>query len=520
MRAHLIGGGIASLAAAVSLIKEGGLLGSNITIYEAGEAFGGALDAEGDASGGYFMRGGRMFEEKYLCLYELLSFIPSASDPARSISEDIADFYETSGWYDKARLVGNRGIVIDATRFGLNTRHRLDLAAMAAMPEAHLAMKAIGDCFEASFFKTNFWFMFATIFAFTSAHSAMEMRRYMHRFFHLLPSMADMSLVQRTRYNQYEAIVKPICDWLSRLGVSMLPGSKVIDIELSFTPGKITATSIQVEQRSRTFDVKVAPGDLVFLTNGSMVADSCRGSMTQAPELIMSKRDGSFALWEKLARGRHDFGRPEVFTADVGRSAWESFTIAAREPLLFEKIESLSGRSAGRGGLMTLVNSNWLVTLALLHPPHFIGQPESISLAWGFGLFPETAGNFVRKPMRMCTGAEVLEEVLRHLGFDDDRKRILAAATCVPCLMPYAGSVFMPRKAGDRPQVVPEGSTNFAFIGQFCELPDDVVFTTEYSVRSARVAVSTLLGLSQPPPVYKGERDLKVIRESISALFS
>ena len=520
MKAHLVGGGIASLAAAASLIKEGGLLGSNITIYEAGETFGGALDAEGDAADGYFMRGGRMFEEEYLCLHELMSFIPSASDPGKSIGEDLANFYETSGWYDQARLVGERGTVIDATQFGLSARNRLDLAAMATMPEAHFAMRAISDCFEASFFKTNFWLMFATIFAFTPAHSAMEMRRYLHRFFHLLPAMADMSLVQRTRYNQYEAIVKPICGWLSRLGVNMLSGSKVSDIVLAFTSGGVTATGIQVEQVSRTLEIEVAPGDLVFLTNGSMVADSSRGSMTRAPELITSKKDGSFALWEKLARGRDDFGRPEVFTSDVSISAWESFTITARDPLLFEKMEALSARKAGRGGLMTLVNSSWLITLALLHPPHFIEQPKGVSVAWGFGLFPENTGDFVRKPMRLCTGAEVLEEVLRHLGFDHDMGRIQAGATCIPCLMPYAGSVFMPRKAGDRPRVVPEGSTNFAFIGQFCELPDDVVFTTEYSVRSARVAVATLLGLSQPPPVYKGEHDLKVIGKSFSVLFS
>lgn len=520
MKAHLIGGGIASLAAAVSLIKDGGLPGSNITIYEAGETFGGALDAEGDAVGGYFMRGGRMFEEKYLCLYELLSFIPSASDPGKSISDDIADFYETSGWYDKARLVGKGGAVIDATQFGLTARHLLDLAAMAVTPESRFEMKAIGDCFDQSFFATNFWFMFATIFAFTPAHSAMEMRRYLHRFFHLMPSMANMSAVQRTRHNQYESIVKPICDWLARMGVNMLSGSRVRDITFSFAHGGITATGMEVEQLSRTIDVRIEPGDLVFLTNGSMVADSSRGSMTQAPELITSKSDGSFALWEKIAAGRREFGRPEAFTCDVTRSAWESFTVTAGDAALFERLEAISGRPAGRGGLMTLVESNWLITLAPLHPPHFIAQPEGISLAWGFGLLPEKPGNFIRKPMRLCTGAEVLEEVVRHLGLEHDFGRIVAGSTCIPCLMPYAGSVFMPRKAGDRPKVVPDGSVNFAFIGQFCKLPDDVVFTTEYSVRSARVAVATLLGLRQPPSVYKGEHDLKVIRASLLAMCS
>lgn len=520
MKAHLIGGGIASLSAAVYLIKDGGLTGADITIYEAADTFGGALDAGGNPENGYFMRGGRMFEEKYLCLYELLSFIPSATDASKSIAEDISSFYQTSGWKDKARLVGDRGTIIDATRFGLSIRDKLDLAAIAALPESYFEMKAIADCFEPTFFKTNFWFMFATIFAFTPVHSAIEMRRYLHRFFHLLPAMADMSLVQRTRYNQHESIIRPIIDWLSRRGVDLLPRSKVTDIAFSFAQGGMTATSIEVEQGERTFEIQLNPDDLVFLTNGSMVADSACGSMVQAPELITTKKDGSFDLWEKLAARSHECGRPEVFLSDVRKSAWESFTITARAPSLFERLEALSCQPAGRGGLLTLVESSWLITLALLHPPHFIAQPGNVSLAWGFGLFPDRVGDFVRKPMQLCTGAEVLEELVSHLGFGDDLARIIPSSTCIPCYMPYAGSVFMPRRIGDRPDVIPRGSTNFAFIGQFCEIPEDVVFTTEYSVRSAKLAVATLLGLGMPPPVYKGEHDLKAIRETLSALFS
>jgi oleate hydratase len=304
------------------------------------------------------------------------------------------------------------------------------------------------------------------------------------------------------------------------MGVNFQSESRVKDIGLSFADDGFTVTRMLIKKPLGPIEIRVGSDDLVFLTNGSMVADTSRGSMTSAPELITSKRDGSFALWEKLAQLRPEFGRPDAFACDVKRSAWESFTVTARDPLLFDRLEALSGRKAGRGGLMTLVASNWLLTIALLHPPHFIDQPEGMSLAWGFGLFPESIGNFIRKPMRLCTGAEVLEELLRHLGLEDNMERMIAGSTCIPCLMPYAGSVFMPRKAGDRPEVVPRGSKNLAFIGQFCELPDDVVFTTEYSVRSARVAVATLLGLQQPPPVYKGEHDLKVIRDSLSVLVS
>ena len=86
-------------------------------------------------------------------------------------------------------------------------------------------------------------------------------------------------------------------------------------------------------------------------------------------------------------------------------------------------------------------------------------------------------------------------------------------------MMPFITSQFLPRSKGDRPQVIPEGSKNLAFVGQYCELPDDVVFTVEYSVRSAQTAVYSLLGLEkEPPPVYKGQYDPRVLLKAFMAL--
>jgi oleate hydratase len=86
-------------------------------------------------------------------------------------------------------------------------------------------------------------------------------------------------------------------------------------------------------------------------------------------------------------------------------------------------------------------------------------------------------------------------------------------------MMPFITSQFLCRAKGDRPQVVPKGSKNLAFIGQFCELPDDVVFTVEYSIRSAQTAVYSLLSLRRtPPPVYKGEHDLRVLLRAFLTL--
>jgi len=168
---------------------------------------------------------------------------------------------------------------------------------------------------------------------------------------------------------------------------------------------------------------------------------------------------------------------------------------------------------------MTLAESNWLITFVLLHHPHFIDQPDNRWVWWGYGLFGDQPGNYVKKPMAECSGAEILEEVLRHLNFDSDIDRILASSTCIPTIMPYGGSVFAPRRSGDRPDVMPQGSKNLAFLGQFAELPEDVVFTVEYSVRTALTAVSSLLNLERvPPPVYKGERDPGLVFRGLKAI--
>ena len=85
-------------------------------------------------------------------------------------------------------------------------------------------------------------------------------------------------------------------------------------------------------------------------------------------------------------------------------------------------------------------------------------------------------------------------------------------------MMPYITSQFMPRRINDRPKVIPEGCVNLAFIGQFVELPGDVVFTVETSVRTAMMAVWGLTGLEKPMiPMYEPIYDLRVIMESMRA---
>lgn len=504
---YLVGGGIASLAAAVYLIRDANVPGRAIHIFEQSKIPGGSLDGSGSADAGYSMRGGRMLEEHYGCTFDLLSGIPSLADQKKTVLDEIVAFNKTCRTYAKARLVAG-GKIKDISSLGISKSDQNAFKDLLMTPEKKLETSRISDIFSREFFTSNFWYFYCTTFAFQPWHSALEFKRYLLRFMHLFPGdgIRHLTGVWRTPYNQYDSVVRPITAWLLSCGVDFRYGCEVTDIVVNTDGTKKTAASVRYRLADgNEHDIALGPDDRVFVTNGSMTANSRLGSLDSAPALVSDTRDGAWALWESLAKDRPEFGRPEVFDRKADESKWESFTVTFRDPAFFKKMEEFTGNAAGTGGLVTFTDSNWLMSVVLAHQPHFIGQPDDVQVCWGYGLFVDRPGNFVKKPMAECTGREILEELLGHLRFDADRETILASANCIPCMMPFITSQFLVRTGTDRPKVVPDGYTNLAFIGQFCEIPDDVVFTVEYSVRSAQTAVYTLLGLDREPvPVYKG----------------
>jgi oleate hydratase len=276
---------------------------------------------------------------------------------------------------------------------------------------------------------------------------------------------------------------------------------------------------IVCERYGHREEMRVSQNDRVLVTLGSMTEASSLGSMDSAPVLRGKTDGGSWALWEKIAASQPQFGRPANFTDHIDESKWVSFTVTLHDPTFFRLIRDLTGNVPGEGGLITFPESSWLVSIVLPHQPHFLGQPADVEVFWGYGLFVDEPGNFVKKPMSACTGREILTEILGHLRIAVEAPRILETCICIPCMMPFITSQFLRRAKGDRPSVIPKRSKNLAFIGQFCELPDDVVFTVEYSVRSAQTAAYSLLGLKRtPPPVYKGQYKPRVLLEAFQAL--
>lgn len=518
MKAHIVGGGFGGLAAAAYLIRNAGVSGQDITIYEAGDRLGGAFSLAGSAATGYVLPSGALFDAQFRCTFDLLATIPSARDPAVSAKDDFFAFNKRYPFHDRAHIIDRDGHVVHSPDFGLSVRDRLELVRLALTPEAMLDGRRIEEFFSTHFFTTEFWLLWTTIMNPKPQSSAMEMRRFMNRFLPLLPDLSDMSHILRTPFDQYETLIEPLVAWLRPCGVTFLTGTFVRDIGFAPVSGRITANRIEYERDGAATALAVAPEDVVLVTLGSQVADLSVGSMTEAPQPRRSGRPS--ALWQRLAQGRTDLGNPDVFfgAPRVPDAHWVTFTVTTTGPDFFEQMAALTASEPGSGGLVTLKDSNWLVTMSIFHQPEVIGQPPGTKVWWGYSLYPERNGNFVAKHMDACAGAEILEEVLRQLRFDR-QNAIMASSVCIPCDLPYVNNVWVPRRRTDRPRAVPEGATNLGFLGQYAEVSQEPLFTIEYSARTAWEAIHHLLRRGPAaPPVYQGQYDPTALLTALKAL--
>jgi oleate hydratase len=513
MKAYFVGGGIGSLAGAAFLIRDAKVSGSDITIYERLRVSGGSLDAAHIGNGAYSLRGGRMLTtDAYECTWDLYKGIPSISNPAQSVFEETVAFNEKNKAHSQARLVDKNRHKVDTKSMGFSNHDRIEMLRLVETSEEKLGSSRITDWLSPAFFETHFWYMWQTTFAFQPWHSAVELKRYMIRFINEFPRIDTLGGVKRTVYNQYDALVRPLIRWLEEHKVRFEHEVQVVDVGIEEEDQKVWITSLRCSRNGTLETVGCGKGDLVFIQNGSMTDASTLGSMEKCPASLTKAESGGWVLWEKLAKGRPEFGNPAAFNTSIPESYWESFTVTCKTPEFFDKMEMFTGNKAGTGGLVTFKDSNWLLSVVLYHQPHFIDQAPSTQVFWGYALYPDRVGDFVPKTMSECSGAEILTELCGHLKFD---RSMFEKATCIPCRMPYITSMFMPRSKTDRPLPVPKTSGNLAFVSQFVELPDDVVFTVEFSIRAAQTAVYQLMKINRPiPPVTRYDHSFKVLFDS------
>ncbi|MEG0423579.1 MAG: oleate hydratase [Erysipelotrichaceae bacterium] len=520
--AYLIGGGLASMAAATYLIQDGGFHGNNIHILEQMNIFGGSNDGSGDIEHGFVCRGGRMLnEETYENFWALFKTIPSIEYPGRSVSEEILSFDHAHPTHAKARLIDKSGKILNVRSMGFNTKDRLLLGKLMKCKEENLDDLSIEDWFKTSphFFTTNFWHMWQTTFAFQTWSSLFEFRRYMERMIFEFSRIETLEGVTRTQYNQYESLILPLKTYLESKGVEFKCNCKVEDIDFSDDP-HICVKSIHLNDNHIDTTITLRPKDLCIMTNGCMSDNASEGDFKHAPEYNYDQ-PASFELWKKVASKKEGLGNPLPFCSKPHESNWESFTVSMKGNKLLKMIEKFSNNIPGSGALMTFKDSSWKLSIVVAAQPHFKKQPLDTTIFWAYGLYTDHIGDYVKKPMLECTGEELMIELIHHLHFEDQQDQIMATITnVIPCMMPYIDSQFLPRKMSDRPQVVANGSKNFAMISQFVEISEDMVFTEEYSVRAARMAVYKLLGIDKKIcPVTPYKKDPKVILKAIKTAY-
>ncbi len=520
---YLVGGGIGSLAAAAFLIRDAGVPAANIHMLEQITITGGSMDGAPAPTpeGGYVTRGGRMFETKhYVCLWDLLATIPTLENPTVSVLDEFHAFNEAHPTHAKARIILKDRSIPDASKLGFTARDRADMTRLLALPEHVIGARRIDDFFEPRFFDTNFWCMWRTTFAFQTWHSAIELKRYFQCFVHMFDQIQTLSAVRRSKYNQYDSVIRPIQEWVQSQGVRVEFGVTVTDIDF-VGPKARRASGLHLKRGDKPIEiVNLGDDDYVFITNGSMTSDTSYGDSNTVAPLIRDKRDGSWLLWETIAKKASDFGRPAAFCGNIDESKWQSFTLTMTGRTLLDRIQAYTGNVPGSGALMTWKDSRWLLSIVVPAQPHFMNQQENIYTLWGYSLFGDVTGDYVAKKMDDCTGAEIRDELLGHLGFADIADEVRRTSKVTTVQMPYIDAQFQRRVVEDRPLVIPDGAENYAFLGQFVEIPDGVVFTVEYSVRSAMMAVYHHFGVKKDiPPIYHGMSDPKVAWSALKTAF-
>ena len=521
--AYLVGTGLSALAAAVFMIRDAQMKPENIHFLERDPRAGGALDGWKYPELGFTMRGGREMGHHYECVWDLFRSIPSIEDPNVSILDYYYWLNKEDPNYSLCRVTEDRGKDAHTDgKFQISDKGAMEIANLFLAPDEELFDKRIDEVFDDEVLNSTFWLYWRTMFAFENWHSALEMARYIRRFVHHVGGLPDLSALRFTRYNQYESVVLPIINWLEKQGVQFHFDTEVLNVLFDTRhiepgsegekPQKLATTIVAQDSKGNDKSIHLTENDLVFITNGSCVACSTFGSQTEPAAFDPTIEPGDcWDMWRKIAAQDPSFGKPDVFCTNPEQTNWMSATVTTLDgeiPPYIEKItrrDPFSGHTV-TGGIVTAKDSSWLLSWTINRQPQFRAQPDGTLTVWVYSLFTDKPGDYIKKPMRDCTGIEICEEWLYHLGVPVEKIADLATnhANTVPCMMPYITAFFMPRNNTNRPQVVPENAKNFAFIGQFAETPRDVIFTIEYAVRTAMESVYTLLDVDRAVPEVWG----------------
>ena len=528
--AYIIGTGLAGLSAAFYLVRDGQMKGEHIHLLEKLDLAGGSCDGRKDVTKGFYMRGGREMDNHFECMWDMFRSVPSIETPNVSVLDEYYWLNKHDPNYSLCRATINCGEDAHTDKmFKLDRKSAIALSKLFITPEKDLENKKISDVLPDSFWETNFWLYWQTMFAFQKWSSALEMKRYLCRYVHHIDGLPDFSALRFTKYNQYESMILPLTKYLESNGVKIEYGIDVKNVIFESKQNKKVATQIIYENNGQEKTIDLIEDDLVFITNGCCTDTSCYGDQNNAPDLSKIKNGNgeSWDLWKNIASqaSNGEFGNPDKFCCNVDLTNWMSATIEVSDENIIKHIINICKRDPRKGkvttgGIVTVKDSteNWYLSWTINRQPQFKSQNKNSILVWVYALNTNKPGNFIEKAIKTCIGKEICEEWLYHIGIPTNEiEKYADKCNTTTCYMPYINAFFQPREEKDRPLVVPKESINFAFVGQFAETPRDTIFTTEYSIRTGMEAVYTLLKVDRAvPEVWGSKYD---VRELLKACY-
>ncbi|KAJ5980014.1 hypothetical protein N7481_007312, partial [Penicillium waksmanii] len=503
MDAWILGSGIASLTSAVHLIQEAQIPPSRIHIIERLEKAGGGSASTGDSVNGYDYHAGAIPAFNNIYMERLLSIVPSISDPTKSTLDDIREFNSTRPPHKcpNTRFLSRKpsGLLRNSSkqvRIGL--RDRISLYRLSSKTEKGLGRSRIQDHFYSSFFQSSYWLILATTFGFEPSHSAAEFRRYVQWFRRGKHELNHLRPLDNGHYNRHESIIMPVAHFLQSNGVDFRFGTTIADIILDEAHQRVCSIRTVKDNIPETA-IDVGVNDIVIVSLGSVISGATSGTNTTPPSLEIicpeNDLDENWLLWLELSTKDTKFGNAYNFCTRMSDSRQESFTVTLKSPKFFDLFAELTGDAPGSDEFVTLKDSNWLFSLKIPNQPMFPDQPAGVQVFWGYAVFLEHKGDYIKKSMLECSGEEIMTEILHHLQFP--LEPILRDSITIPCVVPRMAAPLLPREHCDRPQVIPEGMTNLALIGQFVDIPNEIAGTMDYYVKGAQIAVNHLMGLDQ-----------------------
>ena len=423
----MIGAGLANMAAAVYLIQEGHWNGNQITFYSLDDHGSNDGSAANDAADeywnknhplentkGFVARGGRMLNYRtYVDLMDLLSRVPSATEPGMTAAEDTRDFDAHHRTFDKARLMeGGKGI-LNAGKLGLNNKDRLKLTELILMPdskEEKLDNVTIADYFQDDphMFETHFWYMWETTFAFRTQSSAQELRRYMHMMIYEFTQIEHLVGVNRTRYNQFESMMLPLINYLKDQGVNIILNRRVTDFDFKDTPmqDEITVTGLTMTNTETNEEEHVDVDDdtAVIFTNGS-ITDSATLGDYNTPAAENMDYGAAASLWKKATARFYNLGNPDKFFNDRNASEWSSFTLTTSNHVLLNEITRITTQVPGNAlnsflstsPITPLGHKDVNMSIVVHHQPHFTTQNQMNPLFGDISFILGAAVNLSKK---------------------------------------------------------------------------------------------------------------------------